>query len=84
MIFGNFNKEWSHKMLVKFNLKSFFYIILYNNTLFHIYTQRKNYKNCRKLEKKGSKITIEIIFTLIRLIHEKSVTLLFIYFFNIT
>ena len=82
MIFGNFNKEWSHKMLVKFNLKSFFYT--YNNTLFHIYTQRKNYKNCRKLEKKGSKITIEIIFTLIRLIHEKSVTLLFIYFFNIT
>ena len=82
MIFGNFNKEWSNKMLVKFNLKSFFYI--YNNTLFHIYTQRKNYKTCRKLEKKGSKITIEIIFTLIRLIHEKSVTLLFIYFFNIT
>ena len=56
MIFGNFNKEWSNKMLVKFNLKSFFYI--YNNTLFHIYTQRKNYKNCRKLDKKGSKITI--------------------------
>ena len=26
-------------------------IILYNNTLFHIYIQRKNYKNCRKLEK---------------------------------
>ena len=75
MIFGNFNKEWSNKMLVKFNRKSFFYI--YNNTLFHIYTQRKNYKNCRKLEKKGSKITIEIIFTLIP---EKSVTLLFILF----
>ena len=82
MIFGNFNKEWSNKMLVKFNLKSFFYI--YNNTLFHIYTQRKNYKTCKKKKKKGSKITIEIIFTLIRLIHEKSVTLLFIYFFNIT
>ena len=27
MIFGNFNKEWSNKMLVKFNLKSFFIYI---------------------------------------------------------
>ena len=54
-----------------------FFLYIYNNTLFHIYTQRKNYKNCRKLEKKGSKITIEIIFTLIP---EKSVTLLFILF----
>ena len=51
--------------------------------------EMKSYKNCRKLEKKWQnynlqkllKITIEIIFTLIRLIHEKSVTLLFIYFF---
>ena len=29
-----------------------------NNTLFHIYIQRKNYKSCRKLEKKSSKITV--------------------------
>ena len=27
-------------------------IFLYNNILFHIYIQRKSYKNCRKLEKK--------------------------------
>ena len=36
----------------------FFYLfnfILHNNTLFHIYTQRKNYKNCRKLETKVAK-----------------------------
>ena len=58
MIFGNFNKEWSNKMLVKFNLKSFFY--MYNNTLFHIYTQRKNYKNCRKLEKKVAKLQLKL------------------------
>ena len=34
---------------------SFYLFILYNNTLSHIYTQRKNYKNCRKLEKKVAK-----------------------------
>ena len=33
-----------------------------NNTLFHIYIQRKNYKNCRKLEKKSSKITVYTAF----------------------
>ena len=32
-------------------LISFFSLLSYNNTLFHIYKQRKNYKNCRKLEK---------------------------------
>ena len=30
----------------------------YKNTLFHIYLQRKNYKNCKKLEKKSTKITV--------------------------
>ena len=27
MIFGNLNKEWSNKMLLKFNLKRFFFSI---------------------------------------------------------
>ena len=30
----------------------YFTLFLYNNPLFHIYIQRKNSKNCRKLEKK--------------------------------
>ena len=32
-----------------------FFIFVYNNTLFHIYIQRKSYKNCRKVEKKVAK-----------------------------
>ena len=38
-------------------LISFCSLLPYNNTLFHIYKQRKNYKSCRKLEK-SNKITI--------------------------
>ena len=30
----------------------------FTTTLFHIYLQRKNYKNCKKLEKKSNKITV--------------------------
>ena len=30
----------------------------YNNTLFHIYIQGKNYKYWKKLEKKSNKITV--------------------------
>ena len=33
-------------------LIKFFLFLFYSNTLFHVYKQRKNYKNCRKLEKK--------------------------------
>ena len=33
-----------------------FFFFFYKNPLFPIYTQRKNYKNCRKLEKKVAKL----------------------------
>ena len=36
-------------------LIKFFIFLFYSNTLFHVYKQRKNYKNCRKLEKKVPK-----------------------------
>ena len=39
----------------------FYTFFLYNNPLFHICIQRKNSKNCRKLKKKSSKITVYTI-----------------------
>ena len=47
-------KSWSNLTL------KVFFLYIYNNTLFHIYTQRKNYKNCRKLEKKVAKLQLKL------------------------
>ena len=41
--------EFPMLMLIFFSV---FSLLFYINTLFHIYKQRKNDKNCRKLEKK--------------------------------
>ena len=55
MMFPRFRSQ--HENIIVFFLV--FIYLFYSNTLFHIYKQRKNNKNCRKLEKKWQNYNLQ-------------------------